>query len=64
MLHTRLVFLKDRWSDLFLELADVLRPAAQIREILQRGGAPTEIGALDLTPYHLKEALLYAAAST
>ncbi len=59
-LRGRLTLLKSRWSELFSTLFDVLRPAVRIREILRKGGAPTTIEAIGLTPLHLKSALLYA----
>jgi glycerol-1-phosphate dehydrogenase [NAD(P)+] len=60
VLGERLNFLKDRWTDLFFALKDVLRPAYRIRETLRQGGAPTDVDALHLTPLHLRRALLYA----
>ena len=52
--------IKENWHVLWQDLDSVLRPADRIREILSAAGAPTEVGALGLTPSHLETAFKVA----
>lgn len=49
-----------RWTDLWDQVIDVLRPAHKVRSILQAAGAPTSLGQLGLNRSHLERGLLYA----
>jgi glycerol-1-phosphate dehydrogenase [NAD(P)+] len=54
-LRERLLLLKERWPAVRATLERQLMPAAQLRDLLERAGCPTEPAAIGLGPKQLRE---------
>jgi glycerol-1-phosphate dehydrogenase [NAD(P)+] len=53
-LRERLLLLKERWPAITARLRRQLMPAAQIRDLLERAGCPTEPAAIGIRPAQLR----------
>jgi glycerol-1-phosphate dehydrogenase [NAD(P)+] len=59
-LARELALIRDKWSELWSKLGEVLRPADFIRGLLSGAGAPINVRELGLTPEHLMKSFIAA----
>ena len=59
-LRNELERIKGNWAEIWSTLKPTLRPASEIRAILNAARAPTTVQQLGLTPEHLQRAFLAA----